>query len=82
MRFLADMGVSSSTVNWLQSKGHDAKHHREESLQKLSDKDIFRRQQRKIELFLLLTLILVKSQPLQAQHYQVSSYSDYRMKDQ
>ena len=41
MRFLADMGISQSTVMWLRSLGHDAKHLNDEGLQKLSDEDIF-----------------------------------------
>jgi predicted nuclease of predicted toxin-antitoxin system len=41
MRFLADMGISQATVRWLRSHGHDAKHLREEGLQRVSDPDIF-----------------------------------------
>ena len=43
MRFLADMGVSQSLVEWLRSEGYDAVHLREEGLQKLSDMEIFQK---------------------------------------
>ena len=41
MRFLADMGVSLKTVEWLRNQGHDANHLRDEGLQKLPDDQIF-----------------------------------------
>lgn len=41
MKFLGDMGIAGSTMNWLKSKGHDAKHLRDEGLQRLPDGDIF-----------------------------------------
>lgn len=41
LRFLADMGVSWRVVEWLRSNAYDAKHLREEGLQRLSDQDIF-----------------------------------------
>lgn len=41
MRFLADMGVSRSVVEWLRSAGHDAVHLREQGLSRLSDPLIF-----------------------------------------
>ncbi|MGH9319869.1 MAG: DUF5615 family PIN-like protein [Vicinamibacteria bacterium] len=41
LRFLADMGVPWRLVEWLRSKGHDAKHLREERLGRLEDRDIF-----------------------------------------
>ncbi|NUO83853.1 DUF5615 family PIN-like protein [candidate division KSB1 bacterium] len=41
MRFLGDMGIASSTVRWLKSQGHEAKHLREEGLQRLPDDEIF-----------------------------------------
>lgn len=40
MRFLADMGVSSSTVRALKEDGHDAIHLRDEGLSRLDDIDI------------------------------------------
>ena len=41
MRFLADMGVSQSVVEWLRSQGHDAVHLREEGLHRLPDPEVF-----------------------------------------
>ncbi|MFQ5963833.1 MAG: DUF5615 family PIN-like protein [Candidatus Scalinduaceae bacterium] len=40
MKFLADMGISQSTVSWLREKGHDAIHLREEGLHKITDIEI------------------------------------------
>jgi len=37
MKFLADMGISQSTVNWLKDRGFDAIHLREKGLQGISD---------------------------------------------
>ncbi len=41
MRFLADMGVDTRAVKWLREKGHDAKHLRDEGLQRIPNGDIF-----------------------------------------
>ncbi len=41
LRFLADMGVSWRVVEWLRSEGYDAKHLRDEGLERLEDTDIF-----------------------------------------
>jgi predicted nuclease of predicted toxin-antitoxin system len=43
MRFLADMGVAMRIVEWLRAQGHDAKHLRDEGLQRMPDSDIFRK---------------------------------------
>jgi predicted nuclease of predicted toxin-antitoxin system len=43
MRFLADMGVSTGLVEWLRNNGHDAKHLREEGLQRMPNGEIFSR---------------------------------------
>lgn len=40
MRFLADMGISPRTVNWLRTAGYDAVHLVEEDLERLSDDEI------------------------------------------
>jgi len=37
MRFLADMGISQTTVKWLRGEGHDAIHLRDEKLLTLED---------------------------------------------
>jgi predicted nuclease of predicted toxin-antitoxin system len=43
MRFLADMGVAMRIVEWLRAQSYDVKHLREEGLQRMSDRDIFRK---------------------------------------
>jgi predicted nuclease of predicted toxin-antitoxin system len=40
MRFLADMGISPRTVEWLRQQGYDSVHLVEEGLNVLSDEDI------------------------------------------
>lgn len=40
MRFLADMGVSQSTAQWLRDRGYDVIHLRDAGLQKLPDEKI------------------------------------------
>jgi len=37
MKFLADMGLSQSTVNWLREQGHDAVHLGEQGLEQMPD---------------------------------------------
>jgi predicted nuclease of predicted toxin-antitoxin system len=43
MRFLADMGVAIRIVDWLRVQGHDAKHLRDDGLQRMTDSDVFRK---------------------------------------
>ena len=40
LRFLADMEVSQSVVEWLRAEGHDAVHLREEGLHRLPDSEV------------------------------------------
>ncbi|MGL5077664.1 MAG: DUF5615 family PIN-like protein [Waterburya sp.] len=40
MKFLADMGISLRTVEWLREFGHDVFHLRDRGLQKLPDDEI------------------------------------------
>ena len=40
MKFLADMGISLRTVEWLRQLGHDVVHLRDKGLQKLPDDEI------------------------------------------
>jgi len=40
MKFLADMGISPRTVNWLKAAGYDAVHLVEEGLEQLADDEI------------------------------------------
>ena len=41
MKFLADMGISLRTVDWLRQLGYDIVHLRDRGLQKLPDDEIF-----------------------------------------
>jgi predicted nuclease of predicted toxin-antitoxin system len=43
MKFLADMGISQSTIIWLRRMGHNAIHLRDEGLQKISDAEVIRK---------------------------------------
>ena len=45
MKFLADMGISHSTIVWLRKQDFDVLHLREEGLHKLPDFDIIRKAQ-------------------------------------
>ncbi|MDR9898377.1 DUF5615 family PIN-like protein [Aetokthonos hydrillicola Thurmond2011] len=40
MKFLADMGISPRTVNWLKSASYDAVHLVDEGLERLPDDEI------------------------------------------
>ena len=40
MKFLADMGISPKTVEFLKAKGHDAVHLHESGLKRMPDSDI------------------------------------------
>ncbi len=56
MRFLADMGIAQSTVKWLKSQGYEAKHLREEGLQKLPDEDIYSKAKKEKSIILTFDL--------------------------
>ena len=43
MKFLADMGLSVGTVEYLRSQGYDAVHLREQGLHKMKDSDILQK---------------------------------------
>jgi predicted nuclease of predicted toxin-antitoxin system len=43
LRFLADMGVSQFTVDWLRQQGHEAVHLREQGLHRMQDPDILKK---------------------------------------
>lgn len=55
-RFLADMGISLKTVEWLRSHGHDIVHLREQNLQCLPEHEILEKAY--IEKRILLTMDL------------------------
>ena len=40
MKFLADLGISLSTVIWLRQRGYDSIHLREQGLQRIPDTEI------------------------------------------
>jgi predicted nuclease of predicted toxin-antitoxin system len=56
MRFLADMGISLRTVEWLRDNGHDVVHLRDEGLQRLPDPEIL--EKARLENRILLTIDL------------------------
>lgn len=56
MRFLADMGVSLSTVRALRAEGHDAIHLREEGLIRLPDAEILEKARREKRIVLTFDL--------------------------
>ncbi len=43
MRFMADMGISQATVDFLRSRGHEAVHLREQGLQRMADPAILKK---------------------------------------
>ncbi|MDB9525975.1 DUF5615 family PIN-like protein [Oscillatoria sp. CS-180] len=56
MKFLADMGISPRTVEWLRQQGYDAVHLLDEGLQRLPDGEIL--QKAKAEGRIVLTIDL------------------------
>lgn len=56
MNFLADMGIAQKTVTWLRSQGHEAKHLREEGLQRLDDERIFDKAEKEKSIILTFDL--------------------------
>jgi predicted nuclease of predicted toxin-antitoxin system len=56
MRFLADMGISLRTVEWLREKGYNVVHLSEEGLQKLPDPEVL--EKTRLENRILLTIDL------------------------
>lgn len=56
MKFLADMGISQSTVRWLRENGYDAIHLREENLHKMSDEQIIEKGRRENRVILTCDL--------------------------
>jgi predicted nuclease of predicted toxin-antitoxin system len=56
LRFLADMGISTKTVSWLKSKGHNTNHLLELNMHTASDEDVL--EKARIEKRILLTMDL------------------------
>jgi len=49
MKFLADMGISVSTIKWLQEKGHAAAHVRDAGMHRASDAEIVEKAKREMK---------------------------------
>ena len=56
MRFLADVGISISTLNVLRERGHHVVHLRKEGLQRISDDEILEKAQRESRVVLTMDL--------------------------
>lgn len=56
MRFLADMGVAQSVVEWLRANAHEAVHLRDEGLHRLPDGEIFQKAAREQRIVLTFDL--------------------------
>lgn len=56
MKFLADMGISPRTVNWLRSQGYDAIHLVEQGLEKITDEAILSKAQKEQRIVLTVDL--------------------------
>lgn len=77
MRFLADMGVSRSTVDWLRAGGHDAAHAGELGMKTATDEELLAlalREQR-----VVLTFDLDFGHILAASHEQAPSVVIFRV---
>ena len=56
MKFLADMGISMTTVQWLRNNNHDVIHVRERNMQRASDSQILREAYREERIVLTMDL--------------------------
>ena len=56
MRFLADMGISTQIVAWLNQSGHDAIHLSDEGLQRLPDHLVFEKARKEKRILLTFDL--------------------------
>lgn len=79
MRFLADMGISSKTVDFLRGLGHEVTHLHEESLDELSDPLILEKARQ--EGRVLLTSDLDFSELVAASRAKLPSVILFRLKD-
>lgn len=80
MRFLADVGVSQSTVNWLRLEGHDAAHLREQGLERMPDRDILAKA--RAEGRIALTFDLDFGEIMAAGRHWCPSVITFRLRDQ
>ncbi|KAB8317856.1 hypothetical protein SD81_021695 [Tolypothrix campylonemoides VB511288] len=56
MKFLADMGISLSTVAWLRDAGYDVVHLRDQGLQRLPDEEILIKARTEVRILLTVDL--------------------------
>ena len=75
MRFLADMGVSITTVQALRAAAHDAVHLREEGLIRLPDPDIVAKAAQEQRVVLTFDLDFGDISPWRAPERPASSFS-------
>lgn len=80
MRFLADMGVSMSTVQALRRQGYEAVHLREQKLERLPDPDILEKAKR--EHRIIITFDLDFGDLLAAGGHLLPSVIIFRLHDQ
>ena len=80
MKFLADMGISQSTVDWLKQKGFDALHVRELGMQRSSDSLIL--EKAKAENRIVLTCDLDFGTLLAASKENLPSVILFRLEDE
>jgi len=79
VRFLADMGLSQSTVAFLRAEGHEAVHLRDQGLQRLADVHIV--QKSILEDRVILTHDLDFSRIVAQSHSSKPSVSTFRLSD-
>ncbi|MBI3362958.1 MAG: DUF5615 family PIN-like protein [Chloroflexi bacterium] len=79
MKFLANMGISPVTVDWLRSQGHEAVHLHEEELDQLADSEIMDKARR--EERIVLTSDLDFGDLLAASREQLPSVIIFRLRN-
>jgi len=80
MRFLANMGISSRTVEWLREQGHNAVHLREQDLQRAPDDEILAKA--RAEGRVLLTMDLDFGHLLAVSNEKLPSVVIFRLSDE
>ena len=79
MKFLADMGISPLTIDFLREQGYDAKHLNDEGLHRMSDPDILEKARR--EGRILLTADLDFGYLMAVSHFQLPNVILFRLED-
>ena len=79
MRFLADMGVGTAIVDWLNENGHDAIHLRDVGLERLPDSEVF--QKAATENRVVLTFDLDFGEIAANSRHQVASVIVFRLRN-